>query len=247
MKVYESDLQSLNGPTFQLYGGHRLWLAPEVPGFTDEPDNQPVSTENGFSSFDSAHNIRKTLTFALDDDEVIVTHHVRNEGEESCSVALWALTVLKEGAICVIPQASYVPHGEALLPARPYVVWTYTRMGDPRVRWGDRTVSLKHDSACGPFKFGTFIESGQAAAWVDGFAFLKRFDADVKAEYADMGCNFETFTREDMLELETLGPLVEIHAGGEAIHIERWSLAKSEAPPEDDDACADWLARLRRA
>jgi hypothetical protein len=244
MKVYEEDLQNLAGSEFQLYGGHRLWLAPEVPGFTDEPDNFPVQTENGFSSFDKKHRIRKTISFALDQDEIVVSHHVRNEGDEACRVALWALTVLKAGAICVIPQSAYIPHGEALLPARPYVVWTYTRMDDSRVRWGSKTVTLKHDPDKGPFKYGTYIDSGVAAAWVDGFAFIKRFDADQKAEYADMGCNFETFTREDMLELETLGPLTDLHADGEAAHIERWRLTAASAPPDEDEACAAWLERL---
>ena len=30
------------GDVFRLYGGHRLWVSPEIPGFTDYPDNFPV-------------------------------------------------------------------------------------------------------------------------------------------------------------------------------------------------------------
>jgi hypothetical protein len=44
------------------------------------------------------------------------------------------------------------------------------------------------------------------------------------ARYPDGGCNFELFTNPEFLELETLGPLVELKPGEMAEHVERWWL-----------------------
>ena len=54
--------------------------------------------------------------------------------------------------------------------------------------------------------------------------FIKRCDADPARPYADIGCSYETFTRDDMLELETLGPLTRLATGAFLEHIERWTL-----------------------
>jgi hypothetical protein len=41
-----------------------------------------------------------------------------------------------------------------------------------------------------------------------------------------MGCSYETFTNQDFLELETLGPLTSLKPGQTVEHVERWSLHK---------------------
>jgi hypothetical protein len=57
--------------------------------------------------------------------------------------------------------------------------------------------------------------------------FVKRFKYDENKTYPDQGCNFETFTNEEMLEIETLGPLVNL-APGRAVELtEQWELVPS--------------------
>lgn len=245
MKVYEDELTSADPAIFNLYGGHRLWTSPEIPGFTDEPDNAPVEV-NGttFSAVGVSSGLRKSITISLAGDSIVLDHEVKNDSDKPVKIAPWALTVLKEGAVCVIPQEPFAAHSDSLLPVRPLILWSYTKMDDPRLRWGSKTATLRQDAGLGPIKFGAQISSGAAAAWVDGFALLKRFESGDPAEYADFGCNFETFTRQDMLELETLGRLVNLAPGETALHRETWTISQRDAPPHDDEACAEWLHSL---
>ena len=84
---------------------------------------------------------------------------------------------------------------------------------------------------------------GMAAYCLNGLTFLKRFACDSAGQYADMGCNFEVFTRHDMLEVESLGTLGRLAPGESAYHTEHWAVLEGSAP-EGDDACADWLGAL---
>ena len=120
------------------------------------------------------------------------------------------------------------PHSEYLLPARPLVLWHYTDMSDPRWVWGRRFIQLIQDpNRPDPQKIGFLNRRGWAAYALHGMLFVKRYDALEGATYPDYGCNTETFTNADMLEVETLGPLTRLPANGGAVeHTERWSLHK---------------------
>ena len=60
---------------------------------------------------------------------------------------------------------------------------------------------------------------------------------------SDDGCNFETYSNHEGLEIATLGPLVTLNPGESASHQERWSQHVFDAPlPLDDEAAlADGL------
>jgi hypothetical protein len=58
------------------------------------------------------------------------------------------------------------------------------------------------------------------------------------AKYFDFGCNFEVFTNPDYLELETLGPLVELGAGKAVEHVEHWWLF-ADVPSGENEAWID--------
>ena len=53
---------------------------------------------------------------------------------------------------------------------------------------------------------------------------MNRFPYHEGQPYPDQGVNFETFTNEEMLEIETFGPLVRLGPGQMAEHTERWEL-----------------------
>jgi len=96
----------------------------------------------------------------------------------------------------------------------------------------------------GPQKIGTTVTQGYAACANHGNVFLKRFPFEEGASYPDQGCNFETFTRQDMLEIESLGPMVTVAPGAYAEHQETWYLIRNEVVPAGDSECGDWLAEL---
>ena len=53
----------------------------------------------------------------------------------------------------------------------------------------------------------------------------------VGANYPDDGCNFETYTNHEMLEIESLGPLVTLAPGESSAHQERWFQHVFDAAP----------------
>ena len=54
-----------------------------------------------------------------------------------------------------------------------------------------------------------------------------------------MGCSYETFASDGMLELETLGPMTEVEPGGWLEHTERWSLFRDINITEWSDQTLD--------
>lgn len=238
------------GSEFVGYGGHRLWIAPEEPKRTFRPDNGPVEVteEDGFYVFTTAideYHIVKQMRIRPEpeNDRFLVVHRLYNHTPYDIDLAAWAPTQCSGGEV-IFPQAPFIPHTEHVLPARPLVLWHYTKIGDPRWTWGDRVVRLRHDANLGPQKVGALLQQGYAACVNQGYVFLKRFDFDPDAIYPDFMCNFETFTRQDMLEIESLGPSEIVPPGEWTEHQETWYLIPNQSAPADDGECADWLAAL---
>lgn len=252
LKACPEDFASAEKDEFKLYGGHRLWAAPEVAGFTDEPDNEPVeiAEEDGLIHIagpEGKSGLQKSLTIEMDGSSLAIDHEIVNVSDLPVRVAPWALTVMAPGGECLIAQPPYVPHGASLSPTRPIVQWSYTHMGDSRFTWGSKVIRFRHDSAQGPNKFGAFCSPGVAVYWRTGIAFIKKFEALEGVEYPDMGCNFESFARQEMLEVESLGPMRTLMPGDSCSHVEVWSVIEAPAPPADDAACKKWFEKMAQA
>ena len=69
--------------------------------------------------------------------------------------------------------------------------------------------------------------------------FVKRFAYQEGKTYPDFGVNFETFTNQDMLEIETLGPLIELGPGKLVEHVEHWELFSGLGRATDEDALGE--------
>jgi hypothetical protein len=237
------------GDDWHLYGGHRLWYAPEDPVRTYWPDNAPVeavTTDRRVTVTQRAEGhtgLVKTIdvTLAGESTEVVLTHRIDNRGSEAMELAPWALTAMAPGGRAVFPNARFVPFPEGLTPARPLVLWPYTWLGDPRWVWGRRYIQLKQDpSAEAPQKVGYYGREGWMAYELGRTLFVKRH-APQPGPHADFGCNVETFTNDGMLELETLGPLVRVAPGGHTEHVERWFLFEGIALGDDEASIARTL------
>lgn len=249
LKVYEKDAGKKGGDEYRSYGGHRLWIAPEEDPKTLHPDNGPVevSEEDGWTVFRAepeTWHIRKEIRIRPIEEGFQIEHRVYNEGVYDVYLAPWAITVVEPGGQCLFPQPVFQAHSERVLPVRPLVLWGYTNMADSRFTWGERVVRLRHDADGGNQKVGAQVEQGYAGYANHGNLFLKRFDYDAEAEYPDFGCNFETFTRADMLEIESVGAMQVVSPGDYAQHDEAWYLVPDVLIPEDDSECGDLLASL---
>ena len=220
------------GDDWHIYGGHRLWYAPEHPEHSYYPDNAPVRVEPTARGArltqapESDTGIEKSIevTLAEADAHVVVQHTLRNCGQQTRELAPWALSAMAQGGRAIFAHSRFRPHPDALAPARPLVLWPFTRMNDSRFTWGDRYFFLRQDaSATAPQKIGFYDDRGYLAYALGSQLFVK-CHTPRPGLHADLGCNAEAFTNELFLELETLGPLTKLAPGQQVEHVEHWFL-----------------------
>ena len=252
-KEYPEMLGTTGGGDWRIYGGHRLWHSPEAKPRTYFPDNLPVEvteTKNGLRTVqmvETSTGIQKQMDITLDPAKphVKVVHRLTNHNLWPVTLAPWALSVMAPGGVEIIPQAPYGSHETSLLPARPIVLWPYTNMADKRWTWGERFIQLRQDpKAKKPQKLGLALHDGWAAYALKGSLFLKRFAHQANAAYPDFGCSYETFTNADMLEAESVGPLVTLDPGKAVQHVEHWFVFEGVAIGKTDAAIEKAMAPI---
>jgi hypothetical protein len=150
-------------------------------------------------------------------------------------LAVWSLTVMAQGGKAIIPLPPRGSHPKDLAPANTLTMWAYTDMSDPRWTWGNKYIMLRQDAqAALPQKIGVQNQEDWAAYANKGQLFVKTFSYERGAMYPDGGCSIETFTNAEMLELESLGPMVYLEPKETAEHTEDWYLFKDVPLPAND-------------
>lgn len=233
-KTFDEQLGGKGETEWMIRGGHRFWIAPEELERTYHIDNHPprhwVDSSTGEFIFEAEQQaggcILKTLgiTISEDSSRVRVRHTAKNTDSKPLEFSAWALSVMKAGGTAVVPQPPLGEHPRDLLPNRTMVLWPYTDLTDSRLRIGKDYLVLSQATNRPPLKFGLSHKEKQVAYIVDGSVFIKSFDFNEGETYPDGGCNFETFTNSDMLEVESLSPIKTVPPGGEITHIEEWTL-----------------------
>ena len=231
-----------NGDIYIPYGGHRLWISPEIMPRCYHPDNLPVTVtevEGGvaFAAAVEEHNkIQKIITIYMSEtgEGVTVLHTIKNVGVWEIELAPWCLTVLAPGGIGVMPQPSAKT---GLLYNRNFSLWDYSEMNDERVYWGKDFITLRQiPGKKQPFKLGYNNVDGWGAYFNRGQAFFKFFEPEEGGMYPDNDCCYESFTNEFFLEAETLGELTLVPPGGEVSHVEEWELYEESAVPSSEES-----------
>jgi hypothetical protein len=240
---FSNQVGQTGGSEFRSYGGHRFWHAPEIFPRTYFPDNFPVKVEQlqGMvrvtPPLETSNGIQKSIDFALDDHaaRVHVTHRLQNNGEWPVKLAAWALSVMNLGGVVIVPLPERKSYEGNLLPGNLMSLWLYTDMSDPRYTWGKRFIMLRHDAhAAGPQKIGLSVPDSWSAYARNGHLFVKQAAYDNKAEYPDGGCNVESYSCADFIELETLGPLTILDPGQSLEHHETWTLLRDVPQPQSE-------------
>jgi hypothetical protein len=128
------------------------------------------------------------------------------------------------------------------LPVGVFGIWSFTDFADPRWVLGTAYIQLRQlANPQGRFKEqmgGIYNSAGWGAYFRQGYLFVKRAAVIGGAQYPDFGCNFEVFTNPEFIELETLGPLVELRPGDVVEHVEHWWLF-ADVPGGENDAWID--------
>lgn len=226
------------GDDWRIYGGHRFWLAPEAIPFSYSPDNDPAHFDAEKNNIRLRQPKEKTsgmvkemeITISAQRNEVKVLHRLINKNDTQLMVAPWALSMMSPGGRAIVPQEPYGEGDDYLLPARPIALWQFTKMNDPRWTWGERYIQARHESSLdSEQKIGVLNKPGWTAYTLNGELLIKKFPYDPRASYPDFNCNNEFYINGKFLEVETLGPLVNMAPDGVVEHIEHWLLARSSA------------------
>ncbi len=222
------------GKAWRLYGGHRLWYAPEP--LLPAPDNDPVEwrAEAGGARIlqppEKGSGVRKEIFLRLSDSRPTVeaVHTLRHLGRKALRVAPWGITVLKAGGTAVLPLPRRRPFPKFVNPDSSLALWPYTDFGDPRWKWETEYLLCRSRAAqTRAQKVGALVPDGWLAYARAGSLFVLQFPRPGAGPYPDHGCNAEIFSQKDVLELESLGPLGELKPGGSLSHTERWHLGKA--------------------
>lgn len=251
-RTFDEQLGSSGELEWTPRGGHRMWIAPETDR-TYELDNDPV--EYTLEAPDQLRvsaplrdpwKIRKEMTLHLssEDSSVRLRHVATNLGSEPATLATWALTVAVPGGRLLIPHPPLRPHGpDTFLPNRSLVLWPYTDLTDGRWTVGKRYLMLRPLPDAPPTKAGLALRPGWIVYLLPNAVFFKIFAYEEGATYPDLGCNFETFSKHGMIELETLGALRTLAPGESTEHSETWHLFGGVQPPDtvDEDILEEWL------
>jgi hypothetical protein len=243
------------------WGGHRLWAAPEAMPRSYAPDNDKldyqIEGERAIrlsAPVEAEVGLQKEMRVTLDDASTRLTieHRITNRGLWPVELAAWGITILNGGGEVIIPQEPFRTWSQELLPARPFVVWHYTDMSDARFTFGRKFVRLRTDAdAETPQKIGALDKQGWAAYRRADQLFVKRFAYEAGANYPDYGCNVETYTAANYIELESLAPLQRLAPDEHMKHVERWHLFKDfnggASEDELDEAITPFIAQTTGA
>ncbi|MES1257729.1 MAG: hypothetical protein ABUS51_04835 [Acidobacteriota bacterium] len=244
-KVFDDQLGKSGEPDWQLRGGHRIWLAPEDFKRTYARDNDPVEIEiqdgvlTATQLVEPETGLQKQLVIRMASRGagVEILHRMRNTLPFAIRYSAWGLTMMAQGGTGVTGFPPRGRHEDVLAPTNPLVMWAFTDLSDPRWKFLKKYLVLHHDPAnTNHTKLGHFNPKTWGAYFLGSEMFLKQYDADPSLTYPDMGCSYETFASDGMLELETLGPLTEVEPGGWLDHTERWSLHRVHLNEWSDDA-----------
>ncbi len=240
LKNYPEQMGGSGETKWMIRGGHRFWIAPEDELLSYVPDNLPVDHDlegkncvRLVNSGVDPWKIKKEMTVSLNDNtsEVTIVHRASNEGSEPIEIASWGLSVMAPGGLEIIPQPPLGEHPRDLLPDRVLIPWPYTDMSDSRWRFGMKFITLRQTAHGSPTKLGLRHTRNWVAYLMRNDLFIKTIEYVEGGNYPDLGCNFETFTNNEMLEIESLSPLKKLAPGESVSHTEHWFLVGECSQP----------------
>lgn len=256
--VRDREAGGHNETEWTFRGGWRLWIAPERRETTYSLDNAPCAAEVRGSTLRVSGppqrdaGLQKTIEVSLDPEQprLHLMSHLRNIGDRPRTYAAWSLSVLRPGGRAFVPFD--VGPLDAFDAIRRLILWSYTKVDDPRYRFGDRLVQVDHTKVAAPppgaggrrddeSKFGVDSAQGWGAYLLDGTLYVKRFAHDAEGPYPDGGATIEVYSSAEFLELEQLGPLTTIQPGEEIVFPEDWWVFSGVSVPVEEQPALEAL------
>jgi hypothetical protein len=219
--VIPEDLGQIGGNEYRHYGGHRLWTTPEDLSYTYHIENTSViKSDSWYLSAVDPRGIQKGLSVTPIENGFLVQHKLTNLGTQTIETSPWGITMLRPGGYSIFPNE---PPSSSLVPVRSLSLWSYTKLNDPRLSFGDNFTSVHHQDTPSSFKIGAYVSKGWGAYITESKIFHKTFSG-VPDKYPDLGCNFEVYTDSKLLETETTGTVRSLSPGDILINKEVWQV-----------------------
>jgi hypothetical protein len=239
------------GP-FHFRGGHRLWYAPEVPARTYLPDDEPVRLTDidggvhAMQKTEEVTGIQKSMRVLLPEDhaEVILDHKLTNHGSRPVDCAAWAITQLRPGGTAILPHPSASMDPDGVLPNRTIVLWPYTDINNPAIRWGNHFTFVRAELNDCALKLGFPNHRGWLAYLWNDILFVKRAQFVVDGTYFDHNASSQCYCNPNFLELETLGIRTRIAPEGSVSHREVWEMYRVKDMDPSEEAMQNLASRL---
>lgn len=216
------------GSDWRLYGGHRLWFAPEHMDESYEPDNDPVELHLSTASarFSQKPGTRtafaKEMEISFPGDSIEIIHRARNCGSVPKQISLWSITAMAGGGRGILPVQNRV--GTGLNPTAAVIVWPYTSMNDSRLTFGATDIEIVQRPAV-PLKLGVSPLPGRMTLrYVRPDCIFEKSFTTGPGPYPDLGTAAQCYTNENLLELEALGPSRTCGPGQVLELAETWTL-----------------------
>ena len=209
---------------YYLYGGHRIWKAPEDPFYNCPEDNVTVVKKADKVSLRNevdASGLQKEISFCLDENRVLLTHQLIWHGQEPIELAPWTITQVPLGGVGILPQSSV---REGSTPTRNLAIFPYTTITDARLELYDDLILIRGSAGREALKIGSYNPFGWVAYMLEKALFIKRFPISDFRMLPDMGSNVEVYVRDSYLELETLGKLTWLNPGESVTFEETWEV-----------------------
>ncbi|MBQ0084158.1 MAG: hypothetical protein KBS52_05275 [Clostridiales bacterium] len=239
------------GKAFNIYGGHRLWLAKELYPETYYPDNDEINfeiIENGVILTpppQTENGVQLGMKIVLDEtgSGVTVEHTVKNIGDTAKECALWAITVSATNGTEIIPlntnDAGFQANGKI-------AYWQYTDLRLENIYIGKKYATVLQPDA-DALKLGFDLKNGRVYYVTKDCVFTKSYTPNYPdGIYPDGGVSFETYSCSFYTELETLGELKKLSAGQTATHTEKWEIFDKpcDFDPKDENSIDEFLKKI---
>lgn len=229
--------------TWKPYGGHRLWVWPEVFPATYAPDNDPLehSSEGDYGLIlrqpvDKA-GIEKQirLSMSAEGTTVRLEQKITSRNLWPVNIAAWGVSIVEPG-VSIVPRVPFQTHDEHVPVTQPVALCAFTDLQDPRFTLGVKYLLLRGDpSRPTSQKLGLRNKENWCAHLVKDLLFVKRFTHNEHAAYPDYGVNTEVYTEGRFQELELLGPHSVVAPGESLTLIEEWDLFSDVKVANPDD------------
>jgi hypothetical protein len=211
-----------DGRPYRFRGGHRLWASPEIAAITYALDERGCEVTGDSTSVTVAAppdeaGMAKEIELTIDGDELVVAHRIDNAN--AGAIAAWGITQLPLGGTALLSMEG---SDSAPLPDRGLVLWPYTSLADPRMRFEDDAAIITAGGGP-PLKIGLGPGPRRLGYLLDGSLFLKEVPA--AEDVPDRGAVAQIYVGQGFCELEGVGGLTPSDQGP-ALLVERWRVVE---------------------